>query len=128
VTDRASADAWVQRYLRAWESNDPDAIGSLFTDDAVYRPTPMSEGWRGRQAIVDGWLDRKDDPGTWKFEYEVLAADGDLVVVRGVTRYDPPYPAYDNLWLIRLDDRGRASEFIEYWMEHPKPEGTGSAG
>jgi ketosteroid isomerase-like protein len=128
VTDRESADAWVQRYIRAWESNDPDAIGSLFTDNAVYRPTPMSEGWRGRQAIVKGWLERKDDPGTWAFEYEVLAADGDLAVVRGVTRYDPPYPVYENLWLVRLDDRGRASEFIEYWMEHPKPEGKGSAG
>ena len=118
MTNRDVAERWVQRCIRAWDSNDPDEIADLFTTDAVYRPTPMSEGWHGRQAIVAGWLDRKDDPGTWTFEHEVVAIDGDLAVIHGVTRYVAPYPTYENLWLVHLDDHGRARDFTEYWMEH----------
>jgi uncharacterized protein (TIGR02246 family) len=87
MTDHAAADAWVRAYVRAWETNDAAEIGDLFTVDAVYRPTPMSTGWHGREAIVAGWLDRKDDPGTWEFSSEVIAVDGDLAIVRGVARY-----------------------------------------
>jgi uncharacterized protein (TIGR02246 family) len=124
MTDRATAEDWVQRYLRAWATNDPQQIGELFTDDAAYYTAGfMREPWRGREAIVTGWLERKDEPGTWEFEYEVLGTDEDLAVVRGVTRYLPPDSStYENLWLIRLDPDGRATEFIEYWMEHPKPD------
>ncbi len=119
MIDRATAHDWVERYRQAWLSNSPDDIGALFTDDAVYRPTPMSAPWSGRQQIILRWLERKNDPGTWAFEYEVIAVDGALAVVRGVTRYDQPDPTYENLWLVRLTDDGRAREFTEYWMERP---------
>jgi ketosteroid isomerase-like protein len=124
--DRAAAADWVARYERAWQSNDPAHIGALFTDDATYQVTPMADAWRGREAIVKGWLDRQDDPGTWTFESDVLACEDDLAVVRGVTRYKEPYPTYENLWLIRLDPDGRAREFIEFWMEHERPDADGA--
>jgi ketosteroid isomerase-like protein len=127
VTDRARAADWVGRYLRAWESNDPTDIAALFADDAIYRPTPQSDGWRGRDAIVREWLGRKDDPGGWEFEHEVLAVDGDLAVVRGVTRYKPPSDTYENLWLIRIGEDGRAREFVEYWMAHEKAGDSGGS-
>jgi uncharacterized protein (TIGR02246 family) len=124
MTDRAAAEAWVGRYRRAWETNDTDEIRDLFTPDAdYYTAGMMREPWRGRAAIIAGWLDRKDEPGTTEFDWQVIAVDGDLAVVRGVTRYLPPeQTTYENIWLIRLDDDGRATEFIEYWMEHPKTE------
>ena len=34
--DRRALDAWVAGCVRAWETNDPDEIGRLFTDDALY--------------------------------------------------------------------------------------------
>lgn len=43
--------AWVEGYVRAWNSNDPTAIGDLFTEDAVY----FTEPWRGRDEIVRRW-------------------------------------------------------------------------
>ncbi|HWL33579.1 MAG TPA: hypothetical protein VNP89_08230 [Gaiellaceae bacterium] len=55
---------WVASYERAWASNDAGEIGALFTDDALYLTAPFRDPWRGRQQIVDGWLDRKDEPGT----------------------------------------------------------------
>lgn len=114
-TDRF--EQWLGGYIRAWGSNDPKDIGRLFTEDAEYFTSPWREPWRGRPGIVEGWLDRKDEPGTWSFESEVVAVDGDLGVVRGVTRYNDPDPDYVNLWLIRLDDAGQCREFTEYWME-----------
>jgi ketosteroid isomerase-like protein len=124
VTDRDAAARWVERYLHAWESNDRADIGALFTDEAIYRPTPMSPGWRGRETIVKEWLGRMDEPGDWTFEHELLAVEGDLVVLRGVTRYKDPTPDYENLWLIWLEADGRAREFIEYWIEHPRESET----
>jgi len=108
---------WVERYVRAWESNDPGDIGGLFADDARYFTAPHREPWRGRQAIVDGWIDRKDTPGTWRFRWDVLlATDDGLAFVQGETDYDHD-PDYSNLWLIRLGEDGRCSEFTEWWME-----------
>ena len=113
----ARYDAWVRGYMKAWESNDPSDIGRLFTEDAEYFTAPWRKPWRGRQGIVDGWLGRKDNPGTWTFEYEIVIADEKLGVVKGITRYQDPDPGNVNLWLIRLDEAGQCTEFTEYWME-----------
>ncbi len=78
-----SVAAWVDRYVAAWESNDPAAIGGLFAADASYRQRPSDESWQGRDVIVANWLDIKDDPGTWTFRSDVLAAADDLAFVRG---------------------------------------------
>ena len=32
----SKGEAWVAGYVAAWESNDPEQIGALFTDDAVW--------------------------------------------------------------------------------------------
>jgi hypothetical protein len=34
--ERSDVDRWMERYVRAWETNDPGDIGALFTDDARY--------------------------------------------------------------------------------------------
>ena len=110
--------SWVERYRKAWESNDPEDIGSLFTDDAVYYTEPYTEPKRGREAIVAGWIESKDEPGDTDWSYRVLGVDGDLGFVQGETHYktDPPR-TYSNLWMIRMVG-DRASEFTEWWMKH----------
>lgn len=115
--DAAALERWVAGYVGAWESNDPAAIAALFTEDAVYFTAPFREPWRGREAIVAGWLERKDEPGGWSFRSEVLAVAGDLAFVRGWTRYSDPAREYSNLWVIRLAGDGRCAEFTEWWME-----------
>jgi uncharacterized protein (TIGR02246 family) len=114
--DTAHVETWLKRYVRAWETNDPSDIAGLFTDDARYFTAPHREPWVGPEAIAAGWIDRKDEPGTWTFRSEVLGIDGDLAFVRGWTTYTND-PDYTNLWVIRLDEQGRCSEFIEWWME-----------
>lgn len=112
--ERAAFEDWVRRYVDAWESNDPEEIGELFTDDARYYTAPYRQPWTGRDGIVGGWLGRKDQEGDWRFSFEVLGIDGDLGFVKGMTTYSDG--DYSNLWVIRLGEDGRASEFIEYWM------------
>ncbi|MGH2692201.1 MAG: nuclear transport factor 2 family protein [Actinomycetota bacterium] len=116
MADRAAVEDWVRRYIDAWDSNDPEEIGALFTDSARYYTAPHRQPWSGREDIVEGWLDRKDEEGEWRFSWEVLGVDGDLGFVKGVTA-SSKLPDCSNLWVIRLEEDGRASEFVEYWME-----------
>jgi len=49
----------VERFLRAWEARDVDAIMSFFSDDAVYINVPLEPIHRGRAAIraaVEGFV------------------------------------------------------------------------
>lgn len=79
----------------------------------------------GREAIVADWLDRRDEPGETEFEYQILAVTDDVGFVQGGTTYagDPP-TVYSNLWVLRLDAAGRATEFTEWWMEHHADRGS----
>lgn len=108
----------MTRYLRAWTTNHPDDIRSLFTEDAEYRDGPSTPPWIGHDGIVTGWLDQKDDPGTWSFDYELIALDGDVAVVRGRTTYPSATEKarqYDNLMVVELVD-GRARSFTDWWV------------
>lgn len=116
MTNRDIVAAWVEGYHRAWRSNDPADIRAIFTDDAVYsRGAHVAEPYVGVDAIVVAWLEHQDEPGTWTSQWSIVAVDGDTAVVRCETTY--PHEVYDNLWVIRLAEDGRASEFTDWWVE-----------
>ena len=125
--DEPTVAAWVERYVRAWETNDPATIGGLFTETARYYPRPDGDPWCDRAGIVANWLGRKDEPGTWSFRYQILAVAGDLAFVRGWTHYDDP-PDFSNLWVIRFDADGRCLEFTEWWMERDRGDAVTNPG
>ena len=100
----------------SWGSNDPADIEALFTEDARYFTAPYRTPWSGREEVVEGWLERAYEPGTWSFQYEVRAVQGDLAFVQGWTQERDDVDAW-NLWVIRFDEQGRASEFVEWWMD-----------
>jgi uncharacterized protein (TIGR02246 family) len=117
--NRSDVTDWVQRYVVAWNSNDPDDIRALFTEDAHYLTEPYADPWRGPDEILHGWLDHKDEPGETDFAFEVIAIEDDLAIVRGRTLYRTPPRTYDNLWEITLDRNGKATRFVEWWMKLP---------
>ena len=118
MVDKNAIEKWIKGYIRAWNSNDPGEIGSLFSTDALYFTAPFLEPWRGREGIVEEWLKLKDEPGTWTFEYDVLAVENEAGIVRGLTQYKKESPrVYSNIWLIRLDEQEECTEFTEWWME-----------
>lgn len=109
--------AWVDKYRTAWESNDPGAIADLFAEDAAYFPEPFAKPWLGREKIVAEWLRAKDEAGTTTFSWHPLIITEDLAVIEATTTY--PKDTYSNLWVLRLDNLGKARQFTEWYMKHP---------
>ena len=130
--ERETAQDWLDRYVGAWTSYDPDDISALFSEDIVYRYHPYDEAIVGRAAVVASWLgddtsgtaSTRDAPGTYEAEYAPVAVDGDTVVATGTTRYrDVPggrvVRVYENCFVMRFDGSGRCREFTEYYLRRP---------
>jgi hypothetical protein len=120
---------WLDAYVRAWKSYDPDAIGVLFAERCEYRYHPFDEPLRGRDEIVTSWVeDDPDEPGTYDAVYEPVAVDGDVAVATGSSTYtnaDGSVRAiYDNCFVLRFEPDGRCSAFTEWFVQ--RPEGSGA--
>jgi len=119
--DRARFQEWLDRYVAAWKSYEPQAIADLFAEDAEYRHRPQDEPVRGRDAIVADWLEETDESGTYDGHYEPLAIDGADHVASGWTHdFDAEgtlIDAYSNIYLCRFDDEGRCTDFTEWWTQ-----------
>ena len=126
MIDRISVDRWLDAYIAAWKSYDPEEIGALFSTDAVYFYDPFHEPVRGREAIVADWIKDRDDAGTYEGGYRPVLVAGDKAVARGYSRYfntnGTVRDEYDNLFLLRFDADGRCAEYREWYMRKPKPE------
>jgi hypothetical protein len=124
---RETVTAWLDAYVRAWESYDAAAIGALFTADATYAYHPWDEPVQGREAIVASWLDEPDSPGSYSAHYEPVAVDGNVAVAVGQSHYFQPDGSlrreFHNCFVIHFDDDGRCMAFTEWYMETPSSSG-----
>jgi uncharacterized protein (TIGR02246 family) len=121
-----TAIAWLDAYVRAWETSDPQAIGELFAEDARYFDGPYEEPIKGRRAIVERWLANPDPKGSFTARYRPVAVDGDVVVANGRSRYFQPdgmttRVEYDNIFVLRFDTHGCCAEYREWYMRQPEP-------
>jgi ketosteroid isomerase-like protein len=78
----------VQRYLDALLAGDVDTIRDSFAEDAtwsIHGDLPIAGPWKGRDAIVDDFLQTLGatlfEPGSQRFEFPLLVAEGDTVVL-----------------------------------------------
>ena len=130
--DTATVAAWLDAYVAAWKSYDPEAIGALFTDDVKYRFHPYDDPVEGREAVVESWLGEgghegapgRDEEGTYNASYRPIAVDGDVAVASGSSTYTrgpggPIDEIYDNCFVMRFDADGRCREFTEWFMKRP---------
>jgi hypothetical protein len=112
---------WLQKYVAAWKSYERSEIADLFSDDATYRYRPYDDPVRGRDAIVESWLEGPDASGTYEAQYQPLAVDGDVAVAVGQSTYNRPDGSldkiYDNCFVMRFDGEGRCKDFTEWFME-----------
>lgn len=120
MVDTAAVTNWVEAYKKAWASSDPKDIAPLFSAGAAYYTSPFADPIKGNDAIVNWWDEHRDAPSDYTFQYEVLGTGADCGVVRGWTIYNNPKHVYSNIWLIRLNDAGRCTEFTEWHMAQPK--------
>ena len=113
---RADVMRWVAGYEQAWRDGDLEAVETLFTEEARYRPSPYDESEIGQDAIKAFWLD--DEGEVFTMEAEPVAVEGRDAVVRVKVVYgDPVRQEYLDLWMIRFAEDGRAEDFEEwaYW-------------
>jgi ketosteroid isomerase-like protein len=118
MTDSTTVSTWIDGYRRAWDSNAPDDIRALFTEDATYLDAPFDDPRVGHDAIVAGWIEGQDQPGDYTFTWSAAGLDGDTAFVEGETIYADGR-RYANLWVIRFAADGRATSFTEWYMRHP---------
>ena len=123
--------AWLDRYIDAWQSYDRDQIAALFSEDAEYRYHPWDEPLRGRDAIVEDWLNpggdpaQRDKPGTVEAAYQPFSVDGDTAVAIGTSTYYTDSSRagvdkrYHNAYLIEFDTSGKCRSFTEFFMKEP---------
>ena len=132
--ERADVSRWLDDYVDAWRTYDPERIAALFAEDVVYRYHPYDEPIRGRDAVVESWLGEgnhedassRDAEGTYDASYAPAAVDGDVVVATGSSTYfenpgGPVEKVYDNCFVMRFDDEGRCREFTEWFIQRPAP-------
>jgi ketosteroid isomerase-like protein len=121
--DKQRVSEWLDAYVDAWRSYDRAKIAGLFAEDAEYRYHPYDDPVRGRDAIVESWLEDPDEPGTYDGRYEPVAVDGDVAVAVGASTYRNAGGAvdriYDNVYVMRFDGDGRCREFTEWYIKRP---------
>jgi ketosteroid isomerase-like protein len=124
MLEKATVAAWLEAYVQAWKSYDPQAIGNLFSEDIAYQYTPFAEPVRGREAVVAAWLEDRDQPGTYDGHYEPELIEGDRAVTRGQSLYFEPdrktlKAEWSNVFFLRFDEAGRCREYTEWFMSNP---------
>ena len=129
MLDRAAVAKWLDDYVKAWETYDPQAIGALFAENATYAFSPFDANpLAGRDAIVANWLANRDAPGTYKAHYQPTAVDGNIAVAWGRSQYyeadgTTPTRIFDNIFVLHFDDEGKCTKFVEWFMQ---PRGLGN--
>ena len=114
--DRAQLHHWIEAYESAWRTPGTDVLAELFTDDATYSPGPFQPTVHGLEEIATFWdAERKGPDEPFRMTSEVVAVEGDTGVARVEVWYDgPPALHYRDLWIVRLDDSGRCTQFEEW--------------
>jgi SnoaL-like domain len=118
---------WIDAHDAAWRANDATAIGALFSQDGVYHLGPFEGPWRGvdgpfrgRAAIVAGWLAGADTSERFSATTEILAVVGRRAIVsREITYLSPddrPVERYGCVWLLDFDGAGRCREYQEWFV------------
>lgn len=109
--------AWVSSFCKAWESNDPYAVGELFTLESAYFSAPYVAPWLGRDQIIAGWAKFRDMPDLMRVDWHPVLITEGLAIIEATSTF--PDRTNSNLWLLRLDKLGRARQFTEWTMPHP---------
>ena len=113
--------AWVEAYELAWRTAGTDGLRRLFADDATYSPSPFHPPTRGLDEISVAWERERDGPDEqFTLEWQIVAVEGNVGVVRTEVQYADPPQSWRNLWIVRFDDEDRCAAFEEWAFAPPR--------
>jgi len=118
-----SVDDWIEGYGRAWESGDDQAVGELFTHDAIYWSHPFRQPFHGREAIRAYWRQATGSLTSISLEFGHPVTEGARAAVEW-------WAILPGALILRFDHHGSCEELREYWHldeDHaiPAPDGWG---
>ena len=109
---------WIAAYGRAWEEGDPDAVVTLFTEDASYRSSPFREPNLGQEGIRAYWVRAAGKQEGVQVRMGEPVVDGNVVAVEWWTTMDDPDDGEITLpgcLLLQFAPVGRCYDLREYW-------------
>lgn len=108
---------WAERYARAWEEADDQAVGALFTEDATYQSDPFREPYRGREAIRAYWRHVTATQGNVEVLVGRTMVAGGQALVEWWTQMesDGTLVTLPGALLLDLDENGLCRALREYW-------------
>lgn len=117
---RADVRAVVDVYLRAWMTQDPELIATVFTPTATYHERVLSEPIRGVAAIRAYWQS-KVVAGQANIDARLLSLylDGDTAIAEWEARFDDVVQGHRKRMreVAILDfDGGNIASLREYWV------------
>lgn len=121
MTSRASFEAWIAAYERAWRTAGTQPLAELFSEDASYRMSPYAQPVHGLEAIGELWERERAGPEEeFELSFEAVAVESDIAVARIEITYATG-AEYRDLWIVRFGPDGRCHEFEEwpYWPGQP---------
>lgn len=126
-------EEWAERYARAWEEADDNAVGALFTEDATYRSDPFKEPYRGRDGIRRYWREVTATQANVEVAVGRTLAIESRALVEWWTQMDSggtPVTLPGAL-ILDFDERGLCRALREYWnleigTRMPPPKGWGT--
>lgn len=69
-TDQRQAyDALIARFKEGWEKGNVDTMANLFTEDAIFLPSPFDAPLKGTEAIKQYWRDVPTEQSEITFRY-----------------------------------------------------------
>jgi hypothetical protein len=79
----------VDVYIRAWVEQDPDLIGTVFTDTATYHERVLEAPIQDRVGIKEYWQEKVvESQSNIKCELLNLYLDGDTAIAEWETEFD----------------------------------------
>jgi hypothetical protein len=114
---------WLDRYFRAWASNDPADVGALFAEDAAYSTGPFAEPQRGRATIVERWTSGVQMDV--RSSFEPLAVNGDVGAAHWNVRSRSVAGSlreWDGILVITFDANGKCREHREWYSVRDLPD------
>lgn len=86
---RQDARTVIGTYIRAWESQDPDLIVTIFTEEATYHERVLRDPIPGREAIRDYWQSKVvQSQANIQVELLSLYLDGNTVIAEWQATFD----------------------------------------
>lgn len=126
-------EEWAERYARAWEEADDNAVGALFTEDATYRSDPFKEPYKGRDGIRRYWREVTATQANVEVAVGRTLAIESRALVEWWTQMDSDGTpvTLPGALILDFDERGLCRALREYWnleigTRMPPPKGWGT--